>query len=285
MKEMKNYIITIGLFLLVSFLGYGQEEANNDVSPTESQTSFDSSYRIDRLYLSRIVAVPIPDLEVPKMGTEEQLIRHEGYFLLYDEAHEQAKWVSYTLTKAETSRRYKRTDVFMPDPKVVTGSATAADYMGSGYDRGHLAPAADMGWSATAIAASFYYSNMSPQVPRFNRGIWKQLERKVRDWAIEFGTVYVVTGPVLTHGLKTIGPHQVAVPDYFYKVILEYGVSGVKGIGFVLPNAGSKKALRDYAVSIDTVEQITGIDFYSSLDDEQEAVIERTVCLDCWHLQ
>lgn len=282
---MKNFIITIGLFILVPFFGYGQEVASNDVTLIVLKTSFDSSYKADSLYLSRIVAVPIQDLEVPKIGNDGQFIQHEGYSLLYDEAHEQARWVSYTLTKAATSQRYQRTDVFMPDPKVATGSATAADYKGWGYDRGHLAPAADMGWSATAITQSFYYSNMSPQVPRFNRGIWKKLESKVRDWAIDFGTVYVVTGPVLTKGLPTIGPDQVAVPDYFYKVILEYGVTGIKGIGFVLPNAGSKKALRDYAVSIDAVEQITGIDFYAALNDEQEAVIERTVCLDCWHLQ
>lgn len=282
---MKNYIITIGLFILVPFFGYGQEVSSYDIAPMESKTSFDSSYKADSLYLSRIVAVPIQDLEVPKIGPYGQFIRHEGYSLLYDEAHEQARWVSYTLTKAATSPRYKRTDVFIPDPKVATGSATAADYKNSGYDRGHLAPAADMGWSATAIAQSFYYSNMSPQVPRFNRGIWKKLESKVRDWAIEFGTVYVVTGPVLTKDLKIIGSDQVAVPDYFYKVILEYSATGVKGIGFVLPNAGSKKALRDYAISIDAVEQITGIDFYAALNDEQEAVIERTVCLGCWHLQ
>lgn len=279
---MKKYIITIALFALVQTLGFGQEVANNCDPKSTTTTPVDSLYAADCLYLSQIKAVTIKDLELPKMANEGQLITREGYSLMYDEANEQARWVAYQLTKSETTQRYKRTDKFKPDPKVMTGSATTKDYAHSGYDRGHLAPAADMGWSATVCADSFYYSNMSPQVPSFNRGIWKKLEMKVRDWAIETGAVYVVTGPVLADGLPSIGPHQVAVPDYYYKVLLEYGEAGVKGIGFVLPNAGSMEPLWSYAVPIDTVEQITGIDFFPLLEDVQEAVIERTVCLDCW---
>ena len=145
-----------------------------------------------------------------------------------------------------------------------------------------MAPAGDMGWSVTSMAESFYYSNMSPQEPGFNRGIWKKLEELVRTWAIDYQSIYVVTGPILTKGLKTIGEHHVAVPKYYYKVILDYHSSGAKGIGFILPNSSSSKCLRSYAVTIDSVEHFTGIDFFPQLPDDQEKVIESTITLSSW---
>jgi endonuclease G len=156
------------------------------------------------------------------------------------------------------------------------------DYAGSGYDRGHLAPAADMGWSASTMIESFYYSNMSPQQPGFNRGIWEKLEELVRIWAIENKAVYVVTGPVLSKGLQTIGYNKIAVPNYYYKVILDYQKPNIKGIGFILPNESSKSLLQNYAVSIDSVEKVTGLDFFYLLKDQEENLIEKELCINCW---
>lgn len=172
--------------------------------------------------------------------------------------------------------------VFIPDPYVTTGSARDIDYKGSGYDRGHLAPAADMAWSITTMAESFYFSNMSPQAPQFNRGIWKKLEELVRTWAIENESIYIVTGPILDNHLKRIGPDQVAVPEYYYKVILDYSSPEIKAIGFVLPNEGSSENLQHFAVSIDSVERLTGIDFFPLLPDHIETILEAHICLPCW---
>lgn len=156
----------------------------------------------------------VKGLEIPKTSSsKDRIIKKTGFSLLYNESHEQAEWVAYQLTKSETNSVFERTDNFMVDPMVKTGSAVAADYQGSGYDRGHLAPAGDMGWSAASMTESFYYSNMSPQLPAFNRGIWKRLEEQVRTWAIDYDTLYVVTGPVLQMGLPKIGPNEVSVPD------------------------------------------------------------------------
>jgi endonuclease G len=225
----------------------------------------------------------VSGLELPKLNSsKEKPIHKTGFSLLYNEAHEQATWVAYQLTKSETQGFIERTDNFREDPMVKTGSATSADYQGSGYDRGHLAPAGDMGWSSLAMSESFYYSNMSPQIPAFNRGIWKRLEEKVRLWAMDYDTLYVVTGPVLTLDLPKIGPSQVSVPRYYYKVLLDYSEPEIKGIGFVMPNLGSKLPLQYYAVSIDSVERLTGIDFFPKLADEQENLIEKNVCLGCW---
>jgi endonuclease G len=189
--------------------------------------------------------------------------------------------VAYTLTKEKTKKLFNRSDKFIVDPQV-TGTACNKDYSKSGYDRGHLAPAADMGWSSTAMAESFYYSNMSPQVPAFNRGIWKKLEELVRSWATENNTIYIATGPVLTSSLPTMGVNKISIPKYFYKVILDYSGQDIKGIGFIIPNLGSKEPIDHFAVSIDSVEKFTGIDFYPSLADKQEEIIEKNLCIKCW---
>lgn len=225
---------------------------------------------------------PISHLEIPNRISSDVIITHTGFSLLYNEPHEQASWVAYELTKDETNKRFERTDKFIPDPQVTTETANNADYAGAGYDRGHLAPAADMGWSKVTVEESFYYSNMSPQEPSFNRGIWKKTEELVRDWAIENNSLYIVTGPVLVDGLKTIGKNQVSVPKYYYKVILDYSQPSVKGIGFIMPNADSKESPNYFAVSIDSIEQFTGLDFFPLLPDDQENLIEKTLCIDCW---
>ncbi|NDP22289.1 MAG: DNA/RNA non-specific endonuclease, partial [Paludibacter sp.] len=168
------------------------------------------------------------------------------------------------------------------DPAVKTGSAGNDDYAGSGYDRGHLAPAADMGWSVASMHDCFYYSNISPQEPSFNRGVWKRAETLVRNWAVEYQDIYIVTGPVLNQGLPTIGANKVSVPTYYYKVILNYQNSLGKGIGFIIPNCSSSEPLQSFAVSIDNVEKFTGINFFPLLPDEQEKNIESNLNINAW---
>lgn len=236
----------------------------------------------DDIPQSKRKTITISNLEIPKTRPKDIITRHTGYSLLYDESHKQAKWVAYKLTRAETHKVALRTNKFLPDPQVKTNSAHNSDYAGSGYDKGHLAPAGDMSWSSITMAESFYYSNISPQIPAFNRGIWKRLEGLVRKWAIEDNAVYVVTGPVLTNGLPTIGFDKVSVPKYFYKVILDYAGPDSKGIGFIMPNARSGFPLQNYAVTIDSVEKFTGIDFFSALPVEQEKQIEKSLCIPCW---
>lgn len=225
----------------------------------------------------------IKDLELPKITKQDnEVVRHLGYTLSYNEKHEQANWVAYVLTAAKVVKTVKRSNHFCIDEAVSSGSATEDDYKNSGYDRGHLAPAGDMEWNEQAMEESFYYSNMSPQVPAFNRGIWKHLEELVRQWAKENQTIYIVTGPVLKGDLSTIGPDNVSVPHYYYKVILDYTEPELKGIGFIIPNASSQRPLQDYAVTIDSVEKVTGIDFFSALPDQQERTIEKNLCIACW---
>lgn len=279
---MKRIVLTLFSLFAIQTLTFGQEEVKTNVGKTVLLYEDSTWVYADSIPLYSIKAKNIEKLELPKTNSNDTIITHTGYSLLYNESHEQANWVAYELTKEETNKLFERTDKFISDPKVKTGSASNNDYEGSGYDRGHLAPASDMGWSSTSMAESFFYSNISPQTPSFNRGIWKKLEELVRTWAIENNSVYVVTGPVLTNGLQTIGSNKVSIPNYYYKVVLDYSEPNIKGIGFILPNIGSNEQLQYYAVSIDSVEKMTGIDFFPLLDDDDEELIERALCIECW---
>jgi endonuclease G len=199
--------------------------------------------------------------------TGGQLIEHTGFALMYIEEHEQAAWVAYELTRDELEGSVGRSDKFVPDEKVRTGSAENDDYRNSGFDRGHLAPAADMKWSKASMDASFYFSNMSPQRPGFNRGIWKEAEEQLREWAKQHGALYVVTGPVLRHGLPAIGNNQVSIPEYYYKVAVDTALRWSAAL--LIPHRSTKLPPDSFRVSIDSIENLTGIDFYYQLPIEE----------------
>ncbi|QZE15411.1 DNA/RNA non-specific endonuclease [Halosquirtibacter laminarini] len=214
-------------------------------------------------------------------STTGKVIHHHYYSLSYSEQHEQPEWVYYILTPLEVNGPFKRTDDFREDPKVETGSASLNDYVGSGYDRGHLCAAADMKRNNTAMSETFYLSNMSPQAPYFNRGIWKSLESTVRGWAVSEDTIYVATGGILTSINGTIGVNKVSIPSHFYKVI--YDPTGEKKmIAFILPNRKCSQPLSNYVVSVDEVEKRTGIDFFHQLNNRLELQLESNSDISKW---
>jgi DNA/RNA endonuclease G (NUC1) len=212
-----------------------------------------------------------------------QIINREGYAFCYSEKHEQPLWVVYQLTKDEVlSKVAKRKDNFRKDPLIKTGSAALADYKGSGYDRGHLAPAADMAWSEKAMSDSFYLSNMSPQVPGLNRGMWKDLESLVRHWAVTNDSLYVYTGALIRPGYKSLGVNQVTIPQWYYKVVVDIHPPETKAIAFIMPNRKPQKGLQEFVVTIDKLEAVTGLDFLSSINDELESKLESSYDLSKW---
>ncbi len=204
------------------------------------------------------------------------IIQHRFFTLSYSEKDEQAKWVACELTQDRVNSFIaKRTDNFREDKTVPRGSASIWDYKGSGYDRGHLVAAGDMTFSKTAMSETFFMSNISPQDRSFNRGIWKELEQQVRDWARANKHIYVITGPVLRkRENKKIGDNRVTVPHAFYKVILDLKEPVQKGIAFMIPNEKQTKRLEEFEMSIDQLERITNIDFFPALPDQQEHEIE-----------
>tara|TARA_B100001142_G_scaffold41284_1_gene36869 strand:+ start:2101 stop:2529 length:429 start_codon:yes stop_codon:yes gene_type:complete len=131
-----------------------------------------------------------------------------------------------------------------------------------------------MKFSREAMSESFYMSNMSPQNASFNRGIWRELEEQVRNWANENNHIYVITGGVLNSCSNYIGENQVGIPEYYYKIILDYNEPDIKAIALVLPNKKGDKDLSSYIKSIDYIEDITGIDFFPELPDPLEKSLE-----------
>lgn len=207
-------------------------------------------------------------------STTGQVVQHNGYTLSYSEPHEQAEWVAYTLGRKDIVYTNFNRPFFIADPKVKTKSANWRSYKKSGYDRGHLCPAGDRKQSKQLYDETFYTSNISPQNHDFNTGIWNNLEQKVRYWAQKYEHLYVVTGGVLKGKLKTIGKDKVAVPNEYYKIVLDYTQPEIKAIAFLMPNKNSNKPLYKFVVSIDEIEQKTGIDFFPNLPDTVEEQLE-----------
>jgi len=210
-------------------------------------------------------------------GGEGEVVFHSTYALSYVEKHELAEWVAYRLSGNELRRPWlDRKDDFRPDPAVSTRSADPADYKRSGYDRGHLLPVADRAYSRPAMNETFLMSNISPQDRQFNGGVWRELEELVRDWAKNSGVLYVVTGPVLSMPAKErIGNNEVTVPSAYYKVVIDIEEPLLRGIGFVIPNTITDKPLETFALSIDEVETLTGLDFFAEfIPEDTETKIE-----------
>jgi len=214
-----------------------------------------------------------------------QIVKHKYYILAYSERNEQPAWVCYSLKKKNVGGKEPRSSGFVPDPMVSTKTANDIDYNKSGYDKGHMVPAADMSWSPDAMKETFYYSNVSPQLPSFNRGEWKKLEEKVREWAVEFDSVKVYTGPVFKDNIRKIGPDSVTVPGHYFKVIAIYRNSTYSGIGFIFPNKKVIDPLYKYAVSIDSVENYANLDFYTYLPANIQNTMESKFDLSLWGLR
>jgi endonuclease G len=230
--------------------------------------------------------VDYTDLEYPVSHTSqpEQIIFHTGHAVSYNKNWKIPNWVSYELTIDETIGEEKRHSKFIPDPFVEEGIATTADYRNSGYDRGHMAPAADMKWSNAAMKASFYLSNICPQHPKLKHRRWKELENKVREWAIADSAVIVICGPIVGESPECIGNNNVVVPHAFFKVVLSLHKKRPEAIGFIFDNAYCTLPLRSYIVSVDSVETVTRLDFFSPLPDETEDLLEAYVDTAYWGL-
>jgi endonuclease G len=285
--------LLLPVFLLFSCICFAQTPADKiAVLEARKSTFQDSIARLDKDIENarfEIIRKDLLEFGTPALLPGDTPVIHSAFVLVYSEAHEQAKWVAHAIPPAVIKGAGSRTNDFRPDPEIPTGSAVEEDYFlkrskangefeydGFGYDRGHLAPSADFRWSERALSESYYYSNMSPQLAEFNRGIWADLENAIRGYIYRNpdATLYVTTGGILSDDLPVIerSVNKVAIPKFFYKVVVD--VKNRQGIGFVMPNKGSERLPETYALSIDVIEGMTGLDFYHGLPDELENSIE-----------
>ncbi|MDR3284606.1 MAG: DNA/RNA non-specific endonuclease [Treponema sp.] len=246
----------------------------------------------------RILAAQTPEFpphaEIPicpgnDTAVDHEIHTYEGFTFCYRDSYELSEWVAYELTREELAAVVGRSNNFAADPSISTGSALPDDYYRSGFDRGHLAPAADMRFSQNAMNESFYMSNMSPQTPSLNRGVWKYLEEAVRLAVWKYDRVLVVSGPVLDrYDFPVIGySTAVSVPEYYYKVLTALitdteGNRGLHMIGFIIPNGKPQGVYIDYALTVDEVEARTGLDFFSAFPDDIEDAAECSFNIEYW---
>lgn len=222
-------------------------------------------------------------MQTSPKGTPEQILERTGYVASYNKTNLLPNWVAWHLTAERTEGSAKRSGVdFAEDTEVPEPRATDWDYYNSGYDRGHMCPAADNKWSKKAMEESFLFTNMCPQNGNLNRGDWNEMEMACRKWAKKYGDLYIVCGPILYKGKhKTIGKNKVVVPEAFFKVVLRTG-DNPQAIGFIYKNTSGNRPKDSYVNTVDEVERITGIDFFPSLPDNVEKNVEATADIANW---
>ena len=216
-------------------------------------------------------------------GTLSETIRKRySYTVSYNHEMKNPNWVAWTISAEHASGKVQRMafqdDEDMPGPK-----GYLSDYYNSGYDRGHMCPAADNKWSEKAMEDCFLITNMCPQDNGLNRGMWNSIEQQCRSWAVKYGKVYVVCGPIyLNQQHRKIGKNKVVVPEAFFKVVLRMG-DYPQAIGFICRNQSQKgRKKTDFVNSIDEVERITGYDFFSKLPDNIENKVEAKADINEW---
>lgn len=225
---------------------------------------------------------------------EISFVKHTFYEIGFNTKYKLPAWTFYSQTKEHLAlANLDRKGSFVKDPFLNSPQAKNKDYSSSGFDKGHLVPCEDMSFTETAMHETFYYSNCAPQTTELNRGEWKMLEELSRNWGKEYGEVIVISGPVFESNMKTMGEDpekngasRIPIPNLFYKIIIRHESQTYKAIGFILPNVTTPiNGLQNYVCSVDSIEKITGLDFFSELPDNLEEQFESIRNLKDWHFE
>ncbi|MDE5651961.1 MAG: DNA/RNA non-specific endonuclease [Muribaculaceae bacterium] len=225
-----------------------------------------------------------PGLELAKGAPSTNTVKeYDGFTVCFNPDNRTSDWVGWELLESEVSDNVSRTDKFWQD-YAVANCPSPDDYRNSGFDKGHLCPAADQKRSASAMSDCFVMTNMTPQAHALNAGAWQTLEKKERLWAQRDSAIVIVAGPIYTDSdTDRIGKNGVRVPSSFYKVILAPYVESPRAIGFIYPNMKCPGDMANYAMSVRDVEKITGLDFFSALPDDIEDKVESTFSFTEWN--
>ncbi len=297
---MIRHLIFIGLFLFSSGL-FAQSTAEKleelKINYYEVINVKDSlEVLIEELKLDRIIE-RIHEKGLPELEEGEELVCYSAMCLVFSDEYRLAKWVVHILSTDIIDGRVSRTNDFRPDPKI-PNTGVEADYFlkfeqedgtfkydGFGYDRGHLAPSADFRWSEKALSESYYYSNITPQTAEFNRQKWAEIEDFLRSYIFNNpgNDLFVITAPVLKEGLpvQERGVNKLPIPELHYKIAVDF--ERKIGVAFLVPQENLIYPIDWYAVTIDSIENLTGINFFANLSDEDEKLIESVYDLSLWY--
>lgn len=226
-----------------------------------------------------------PGLETVSIPEDlySQVKEYEGFTVSFNKDNKTPNYVAWELLGEEVKTDIERSNNFWCDPEI-EGCPTTKDYTNSGYDRGHMCPAADQKWSQKAMDDCFVMANICPQDHKLNAGAWNTLESKERQWAQRDSAIMIIAGPLYSESdTQRIGNAKVRVPGAFFKVLLAPYADEPRGIAFVYPNMTSPGNMQDYAMSIDDLEKITGFDFFPALPDEIEKKVEASFSFKEWN--
>ena len=310
---MNRKILSLSLLMLVASMFFSCENGKKKSSAVfstshdeaveqveEEEETYDETENLDKVEYNDIKEeakleeglsrIPYEQLEQPApMNSHSEMLLFKNQFIIsFNTSTNCPNYVAWRLTKERTRGNAQRTDEFTVDYVLNEAARVETyDYNGSGYDRGHMCPAADNKNDIEAMKQSFMMTNVCPQNHDLNAGTWNELEQLCRQWAKDYGDVYIACGPIYDkRPYKTIGKRKdikVAVPDRFFKVVLMEGRT-TRAIGFIFPNAPVNDDIRNYCMSVDKVEKATGLDFYPELDDKVEKKVEAECNPGAWGL-
>ncbi|MDE7409865.1 MAG: DNA/RNA non-specific endonuclease [Muribaculaceae bacterium] len=271
LKYAAVFLLIIGIAYFWNRLSPGAIDKNFD---TPQQTESESRSAIELSKLDKVEHTK----DVPSVVKE-----YEGFTVDFNPENRTPNYVAWVLQGHETDGATSRSNKFWTDEELA-GCPDTRDYSHSGYDRGHMCPAGEQKWSDKAMHHSFVMANICPQKHELNTGAWKTLEDKERSWARRDSAIVIVAGPIYdSSDSETIGRNKVRVPSAFFKVLLAPFAKPMRAIGFVYPNMKCDGNMQAYAVSVDDVEKMTGLDFFSALPDDIENDIEATVPFKDWN--
>ena len=281
LKKILALVLLLGAIVLYYVLG-GLPSHNGGETPDDPTANEVSNPVAAPVALSEL-------MEIPALTTGGRIVQHGAYVSCYNTETLIPDWVAYELTAEETGGTHSREGIEFrmdPDLKGVT-QAMREDYYASGWSKGHLMPAADAAFSNSTMSETFYFTNICPQDETLNAGDWQYLEKRVRNWANRYGSVWVVTGPIVGENrYGTIGDRDVVVPDSFYKALLIRKKNGsYSAIAFVMDNDDDRYYLKDCSMTINDLESLTGFDFFPALDDKIEEKVENSVRLSDWGIK
>lgn len=214
-------------------------------------------------------------MELPAIRSNDVVLVYNGFVVNYNTSRLIPNWVAYELTADEVAGEVPRAKGFSMDLDYKDRQAMREDYSNTGWDKGHMAPAGDMKWSQTAMFESFFLTNICPQNHELNGKDWHNLEKYVREWAVKYGSVWVVCGPyVYANIYGTIGERKVVVPDGFFKAVLRKDGNDYKAIAFVFENNANRQPVKNAVVSVNDVEALVGYDLFTNLNDKIEETVE-----------
>ncbi len=274
LRKVISYLIWVPLIILLGFILY--QCTDTTVQPNLPQS------KEQHIYAGQPIATNYPN--------PIKRIDRTGYVVAYDEKRKNPAWVAYYVA----AREKKPKGISVRPSKFNTDMSTEAqvshkDYTNSGYDRGHMAPnyAISTRYGRKAQTETFLMSNIVPQKPNLNRGVWRELEMKVANinggLANRLDGVYVITGPIYDNKIKAITKNNVEIPDRFYKIIVDLENNTPRALAFIMPqNVNRKDKPEKFLTSIDEIEKQTGLDFFADLEDSYESKFEAQIAKQIW---